>query len=104
MIVRNEFFGGFDSSSERPAAIYHIETIHQYLNMVARCGCAGEFEGLIVGVAELVVFEVCSLAVHSEGIFEAEAVMFYDFSGLIEGVPFALKLAPRSCGDFGISR
>ena len=35
VVVGDEFFGGFDSSSERPAAIYHIETIYQYLNMVA---------------------------------------------------------------------
>ena len=35
MVVGDEFFGGFDSSSDRPAAIYHIETIDKDLHVIA---------------------------------------------------------------------
>ena len=104
MVVADQFLISFNRGSYLPAAVYHIKTIYQYLNVIARRGCKRKLECLIIGIAKLVILQVCPLAVHGKGIFKVSAVMLHHFSRLIKGIAFPLKLTPCPSRYFSVSR
>jgi hypothetical protein len=104
MVVADKFLVGLNRGAYLPTAVYHIKTIYQYLYMIARRGCERKLEGLIIGIAKLVILQVCPLAVHGKGIFKVSAVMLHHFSRLIEGIAFSLELTPCPSRYICVSR